>query len=861
MNTPLHPAPLSDGLIAYCKSHQLQPTILAFPYALADASLFTQLQHPDVSAILSANGIADCNAIKRYIPEQYDWELPLQSSSRTVALDGPIELVSFPMLLQALRHKIYWLAYATPTGYSHQPIIKMVLFRALHRAAWQSMRLIEQSLSYPGQQLIPVIRTLQPIRQIINGDDSPLLDPQASVPGRIIMIHPECHCAPPCQDLRTTLFGIVHQGYSDLTLLVESDSHPAELNDLFQNLSHPAISTIPLTADLYQQHLDAIDPTILQRLQCALHSFPPEMATRIMTIAVTLLQRRPDVVHLWSDSLNVCGGIAAVLVGVPQIVVTFDGTPTQSAVNFSGRFLRAGYRLLLTHPDLCIISRNEQCTKAYLQWLGLSGLHVEHIYAGFNLDSAHHISIRQLNQNRQSIGINSNALLIGTVCQFSESDEILLWIETAAKVATLRPDTFFILIGNEPQQKVAAQAAKAAGMDHCLITMGLTNRSQTVAMFNLFLSTTNYTTTAYPIIEAQSLAVPVVATGSSFARQAIDNGISGWIVDQQTSEALAKRIINMLDHTEWFKEAGDHGSAFVRQRFSLQKMASETLRCYGYPPALAPVNFKQRDCSTSALRQEVDYAITIGSGYLSMIRTAGLDPKMCRVLELGPGINYGAMMVLASYGVQPAVADRFPGGWSSDYHPAFYKLLGETVKTTLPGLDCSIFDRILDAEGYPDDCLKVIETGAEEMTMIEDADFNVTCSTAVFEHLHSPSRAISELSRITRSGGWGFHSIDFRDHRNFSRPLEYLLFDPREFERFFRHILAESGRQYRPKEIAELFQSSGFSVTECIPDIYVEPGYLVNFIPRLRAAKNSRYCNFSEEDLRVISARFTVQKK
>jgi hypothetical protein len=103
--------------------------------------------------------------------------------------------------------------------------------------------------------------------------------------------------------------------------------------------------------------------------------------------------------------------------------------------------------------------------------------------------------------------------------------------------------------------------------------------------------------------------------------------------------------------------------------------------------------------------------------------------------------------------------------------------------------------------------------------------------------------------------------VDFRDHRNLSRPLEHLLFGNREFSRLFKEKHSECGNRFRPKEMGQYLEAVGFEVKEFRPDIFAEEEYLNEFLERLRQAKKSQYRNFSAEDLRCVSGLFIVVKK
>jgi ubiquinone/menaquinone biosynthesis C-methylase UbiE len=70
--------------------------------------------------------------------------------------------------------------------------------------------------------------------------------------------------------------------------------------------------------------------------------------------------------------------------------------------------------------------------------------------------------------------------------------------------------------------------------------------------------------------------------------------------------------------------------------------------------------------------------------------------------------------------------------------------------------------------------MKTMRAGLEDVGELPDGSIDIHYSNATFEHLADIPASIAQLGRITKPGGVGFHQIDFRDHRNFDRPLDYL---------------------------------------------------------------------------------------
>lgn len=277
------------------------------------------------------------------------------------------------------------------------------------------------------------------------------------------------------------------------------------------------------------------------------------------------------------------------------------------------------------------------------------------------------------------------------------------------------------------------------------------------------------------------------------------------------------------------------------------------------PPELdpsRPVNHRKRDTSPARIRSDVDYALRVGKAYLETISSLGESLTGKRVLEVGPGINYGCAMHFAAHGAKPAVLDRFLAPWEQDYHHPFYSLLCQEL--TSSNADVTPLEKLLAVAGNPADVIQCIAAPLETAPLAAD-HFDFVISNAVVEHLADLDRSFAQLYRITQPGGYGLHQVDFRDHRNFEKPLEYLLLREDDFGALFDRCHSECGNRFRPDEVAERLRAAGFEIVRFVEDIIANDDYVAQFVPRLRKS-NSRYRDWPVEGLRIISGLFIVRK-
>ncbi len=288
--------------------------------------------------------------------------------------------------------------------------------------------------------------------------------------------------------------------------------------------------------------------------------------------------------------------------------------------------------------------------------------------------------------------------------------------------------------------------------------------------------------------------------------------------------------------------AGEGGRLTLRG--GLPRM-SEPVQATAPPPA--PVNFQPRDIS--ALEQDLDYAVRIARFCVGEIPSAGMSMEGLRFLELGPGINFGPQLILASLGAQVSLADRFLAPWDEGYHPQFYTALAERWSGPADALRRAV------ADGGYHTTLALIAEPAEALSSVRDHAFDMVMSNAVLEHVFDFAAVAREMARVTRPGGYNAHQIDFRDHRNFDRPLEFLLEPDEAFEAEFRALSGERGNRVRAAEAEAHLLLAGFEIQGLEINSTATDAYLADVLPRLRRSPSS-YRDWPEQDLRTICGRF-----
>jgi len=82
------------------------------------------------------------------------------------------------------------------------------------------------------------------------------------------------------------------------------------------------------------------------------------------------------------------------------------------------------------------------------------------------------------------------------------------------------------------------------------------------------------------LLEAQSVGLPVVATRVGGIPESVVDGKSGFLVPERDVDALAEKLIYLIEHPEIWPEMGRAGRAFVEINYDINKLNDRLVEIY-----------------------------------------------------------------------------------------------------------------------------------------------------------------------------------------------------------------------------------------------------------------------------------------
>ncbi|MBL6459318.1 glycosyltransferase [Belnapia sp. T6] len=323
--------------------------------------------------------------------------------------------------------------------------------------------------------------------------------------------------------------------------------------------------------------LDPVDRDLLQLLG-------GELSEAIIKLYGAFRRLRPRVVHLWQDRTSIDGAIAALLAGVPRILLNGRSTRPVTRQRLRG-YMPAAYRALLRLPQVIACNNSLAGARDYEGWLGLPEGTIHVVHNGFEFDRLSRAADpARAAQLRAQFNIPPGAPVLGGVLRLSDVKRPLLWVEAAARAVRARPDLHLVLAGEGPLLGEVQALARRLGIAERLRLPGHVEVAPWYRLMDVVLLTSRTEGLPNVLVEAQSLGRPVVSTRVGGMPETVIEGVTGWSVPPEAPDlagALAEKVLACLNDRTWAERARREAARFATSRFGREAMVQRLLELYG----------------------------------------------------------------------------------------------------------------------------------------------------------------------------------------------------------------------------------------------------------------------------------------
>lgn len=176
---------------------------------------------------------------------------------------------------------------------------------------------------------------------------------------------------------------------------------------------------------------------------------------------------------------------------------------------------------------------------------------------------------------------SQNCFLIGNVSRLSEEKGVQYFILAAAKVLEKHKDARFIVVGIGAQEPQLRQLCKELKIEKSVFFLGYRIDIQNVIrQMDLMVLSSLMEGLPLTPIESFSVGKSMVATGVDGTVEIIRDGVDGFLVNPRDSDAIADRIVYLIEHPDIKRQFEIKAKERFEKYFSFERLKKEYIDYY-----------------------------------------------------------------------------------------------------------------------------------------------------------------------------------------------------------------------------------------------------------------------------------------
>jgi glycosyltransferase involved in cell wall biosynthesis len=295
-------------------------------------------------------------------------------------------------------------------------------------------------------------------------------------------------------------------------------------------------------------------------------------AIRLVRLLANLFrERRIDVLHTHKYKGGVLGAIAAWWAGVPHLVRTMHGLP-EPMVGWNrvkSRIYHALDRAAIRCSADVIIAVSQRMAET-LRASGLRPTMVTCIHNGVDLRQVR--TVRTRDEVRRELGIDADALLVGTAGRLSPVKGQAGLLRAAKSILEIREDVRFLIVGDGPLGGQLRSTAEELHVDQACHFLGpRSDVYDLMAAMDIFVLPSLNEGIPMALLEAMALGTPVVAAAVGGIPEVVQHRVNGLLVPAGDDRALADACLELANDPQLARALAVQAARTVAEDFSHER--------------------------------------------------------------------------------------------------------------------------------------------------------------------------------------------------------------------------------------------------------------------------------------------------
>ncbi|MFC3862725.1 sugar transferase [Deinococcus antarcticus] len=291
---------------------------------------------------------------------------------------------------------------------------------------------------------------------------------------------------------------------------------------------------------------------------------------------------RPTITNVGTPKAGLLGGMAAVAARVPVRVYTLHGLRLETAKGSKGRLLHLTERLAMAcaHKIVCV----SPSLRERVHELNLAPAHKTLVLGagspnGVRLPPPTDLTAVEALKEQFKL---QNQPVIGFVGRFTRDKGMAELMQAFRQVQQRMPETKLLLIGDyEEGDSVETEVRQAIEQTPNVLRAGFVPDVYPYYPLMTVLALPTYRE-GFPTValEAAAFGLPLVTTTATGAKDAVQDGVTGWQVPVGDADALAHALLEAVSCPEEATRRGKAGQEWVLEHFRPEKVQQRWVEFY-----------------------------------------------------------------------------------------------------------------------------------------------------------------------------------------------------------------------------------------------------------------------------------------
>lgn len=288
-----------------------------------------------------------------------------------------------------------------------------------------------------------------------------------------------------------------------------------------------------------------------------------------------------DIVHTNLVRADIIGRQAAKKAGVPVIVTTEHGIHTWQVrgklVEYIVKYL---YKRTAEFTD-CIIAVSDYVKERLIE-AGIPPEKIVRIYNGIDIQEFAPVSEEERREFRRYLSEDESYHIVGGVGNLVSLKGHSYFIRAIPQILEKHPKTLFVIVGEGPLHKHLVAEVNRLGLSGKVRFLGRlsTLTARVISSMDVLVQPSLTESFGLVVAEALGCGVPVVGTQVGGVPEIVVDGQHGFLVEPMNPDAIADKVIWLLDHKEEARAIAERGRQYVGEHFDIRKTVQEYYDLY-----------------------------------------------------------------------------------------------------------------------------------------------------------------------------------------------------------------------------------------------------------------------------------------